>query len=187
MFKDSQIASSYKFLIMIFGRPFLLLFQAPSSLDSSLRYLSHLLYSRLVDARKTYDSFPTDSTSNASFSSGTKINEYVASERLVAFAAVIMRWTGSKSTVIRVVTQCSSPLTERCMTTLVTRETTERLALEQNGVLATQITVNEYPTEKFYFLLTRVSIDNAQVQKQRILQGKTNEILKLRTQLITGA
>ena len=98
-----------------------------------------------------------------------------------------MRWTGSKSTVIRVVTQRSSPLTERCMTTLVTRETTERLALEQNGVLATQITVNEYPTEKFYFLLTRVSVDNAQVQKQRILQGKTNEILKLRTQLITGA
>ena len=73
------------------------------------------------------------------------------------------------------------------MTTLVTRETTERLALEQNGVLATQITVNEYPTEKFYFLLTRFSIDNAHVQKQRILQGKTNEILKLRTQLITGA
>ena len=98
-----------------------------------------------------------------------------------------MRWTGSKSTVIRVVTQRSSPLTERCMTTLVTRETTERLALEQNGVLGTQITVNEYPTEKFYFLLTRVSIDNAHVQKQRILQGKTNEILKLRTQLITGA
>ena len=73
--KNSQKASSYKFLIMIFGRPFLLLFQAPSSLDSSLRYLSHLLYSRLVEARKTYDSLPTDRTSNASFSSGTKINE----------------------------------------------------------------------------------------------------------------
>ena len=35
------------------------------------------------------------------------------------------------------------------------------------------------------FLLTRVSIDNAHVQKQRILQGTTNEMLKVRTQLIT--
>lgn len=150
MFKDSQIASSYKFLIMIFGRPFLLLFQAPSSLDSSLRYLSHLLYSRLVEARKTYDSLPTDSTSNASFSSGTKKKtKYVASERLVAFAVVIIRSTCSKSTVIRVVTQRFFPLTERCVTTLITaaRETTERLAFERNGVLVTQITVNEYPTE----------------------------------------
>ena len=64
-----------------------------------------------------------------------------------------MRSTCSKSTVIRVVTQVSSQLTERCVTTLITaaRETTERLALERNGVLVKQITVNEYPTEKFYF------------------------------------
>jgi len=30
-------------------------------------------------------------------------------------------------------------------------------------------------------------MDNAHVQKQRILQGKKNEILKVRTQLIIGA
>ena len=137
MFKDSQIASSYKFLIMIFGRPFLLLFQAPSSLDSSLRYLSHFLYSRLVDARKTYDSFPTDSTSNASFSSGTKINEICCLGTTSFLRSLIMRSTCSKTSVIRVVTQSSFPLTERCVTTLVTaaRKTTELLALERNGVL----------------------------------------------------
>ena len=64
-------------------------------------------------------------------------------DRLASFAAVIS-----------VVTQRSSPLTavsgeERCVTTLITaaKETTELLALERNGVLVTQITVNEYPTE----------------------------------------
>ena len=61
--------TTHKFLIMMFGNPFLLRFQVPRSLDCVLRCFSHFLNSLLVEALKTYDSLPISTTSNASFRS----------------------------------------------------------------------------------------------------------------------